>query len=257
MSWTVLHAQHIGARDEQQDRVAAFALPRPDTHLCVLADGMGGHPRGAEAAQAVINAAKPFSHATADAPQGLPQGSPQGSPQDPFGVLERLCNAAHAKIRELGTGGASSPGSTCVVMLACATQAYWAHVGDSRLYQFRDGELIRATEDHSVAMLVAKQRGGAAPALASNAVYRRLGSEDPPLPDYDSVELAHGDTFLLSSDGFWDQFSPRELAVRLNDAELEREPLEALVNRATKRAGDRADNASVLLARWHDPSEPG
>jgi serine/threonine protein phosphatase PrpC len=240
MSWTITHAQHIGARDEQQDRVVALQLPHPDTHLCVLADGMGGHARGAEAAQAVINAAKPFSNAPVE---------------DPFGLLERLCNAAHAKIRELGTGCAASPGSTCVAMLACATQVYWAHVGDSRLYQFRGGELIRATEDHSLAVLVAKQRGGAAHTLANNAVYRRLGGDDPPLPDYDAVEVSHGDALLLSSDGFWDQFSHRELAHRLSEVELDREPLQALVDCAIKRAGARADNASVLLARWHDPSE--
>jgi serine/threonine protein phosphatase PrpC len=239
MPWTITHAQHTGTRDEQQDRVASFQLPNPDTHLCVLADGMGGHARGAEAAQAVINAAKPFCNSMVD---------------DPFDVLERLCNAAHAKIRELGTGR-SSPGSTCVALLVCATHAYWVHIGDSRLYQFRDGELVRATEDHSLAVLVAKQRGGAAQAVANNAVYRRLGGDEPPLPDYDAVEIARGDTFLLSSDGFWDQFPHRELAVRLGQSELDREPLEGLVNRAIKRAGPHADNASVVLARWHDQDD--
>ena len=236
MPWTIIHTQHIGARNEQQDRVATFQLSNPDTHLCVLADGMGGHARGAEAAQAVINAAKPFSHSMLD---------------DPFEVLEKLYNAAHAKIRELGTG-ASSPGTTCIAMLMCATHAYWAHIGDSRLYQFRGGELVRATEDHSLAMLVAKQQGGAAHAMATNAVYRRLGGDDPPLPDYDAVEIAHGDTFLLSSDGFWDQFSHCELAARLGEVELEREPLDALVNCAIKRAGTHADNASVVFARWRE-----
>jgi serine/threonine protein phosphatase PrpC len=83
-------------------------------------------------------------------------------------------------------------------------------------------------------------------------VYRRLGGDDPPLPDYDAVEIAHGDTFLLSSDGFWDQFRHRELAVRLGQSELDQQALEALVIRAIKRAGARADNASVVLARWHD-----
>jgi serine/threonine protein phosphatase PrpC len=250
MTWTIIHAQHIGARDEQQDRVATFQLPHPDTHLCVLADGMGGHARGAEAAQAVINAARPFTF-TQGSSEDPSRDSPQGSPPDSFGVLERLCNAAHAKIRELGTG-ASSPGSTCVALLACAKQVYWAHIGDSRLYQFRDGRLIRATEDHSMAMLVARKSRGAARAVANHAVYRRLGGNDVPLPDYDAAEAADGDTFLLSSDGFWDQFSPRELAFRMNEIELERESLDALVYCAVTRAGARADNASVLLARWHD-----
>ena len=252
MTWTIIQAQHIGARDEQQDRVAAFQLPHTDTHLCVLADGMGGHARGAEAAQAVINAARPFTQGSGGEP---PQGAPRDPGQDAFGLLERLCNAAHAKIRELG-GGASSPGSTCVALLACAKQVYWAHIGDSRLYQFRDGELIRMTEDHSVAMLVARKTGGATSALANHAVYRRLGGDDIPLPDYDAVEAVDGDTFLLSSDGFWDQFSPRELALRLKEIELEQESLDALVNCAVTRARDRADNASALLARWHDRLNP-
>ena len=256
MTWTIIHAQHIGARDEQQDRVAVFQLPYRDTHLCVLADGMGGHARGAEAAQAVINAARPFTQASSEQPShDAPHYPRQDSPPDPFGLLERLCNAAHVKIRELGRG-ASSPGSTCVTLLACARQVYWAHIGDSRLYQFRDGELVRATEDHSVAMLVARKSGGTARALANHAVYRRLGGDDVPLPDYDAVEATDGDTFLLSSDGFWDQFSTGELALRLSEIEFDRKSLDALVNCAITRAGDRADNASVLLARWHDRPDP-
>ena len=103
-----------------------------------------------------------------------------------------------------------------------------------------------------MAMLVARKSGGTTRALANRAVYRRLGGDGVPLPDYDAVEAADGDTFLLSSDGFWDQFSTRELALRLSEIELDRKSLDALVNCAITRAGDRADNASVLLARWHD-----
>ena len=55
--------------------------------------------------------------------------------------------------------------------------------------------------------------------------------DDVPLPDYDAVEAVDGDTFLLSSDGFWDQFSPRELALRLKEFQLEQASLDALWER--------------------------
>ncbi len=237
--WHIAHAQHIGARDEQQDRVAAFMLAQDDNHLCVLADGMGGHPRGAEAAQAVIDAAAAVEECLLE---------------DPFGVLERVLDTAHRRIQNLGSANAS-PGSTCVVALLSGAEAFWAHVGDSRLYQFRRGTLIRTTEDHSLAVLVAKRRGSAAPAPASNAVYRRLGSTDHPIPDYDAVEVDPGDILMLASDGFWDLFSADELAARLARGVPHSQLLESLVEEAVTRGGASADNASVLTASWN-PTVP-
>jgi serine/threonine protein phosphatase PrpC len=240
MAWTIGHAQHIGARAEQQDRVLTMALDGDDAHLCVLADGMGGHPRGAEAAQAVIDAAADVRGRSLD---------------DPFGVLEHLLQRAHARIRALSDGH-SSPGSTCVAALLHGPEAFWAHVGDSRLYLFRAGNLIRSTEDHSLAVLVAKRgagrRGASAVPVASNAVYRRLGSQEPPVPDYDAVEVASGDAVMLSSDGFWNSHPTHALARRLGAPVTDPHLLKTLVSEATHHGGRTADNATVLLARWHD-----
>ena len=181
----------IGARGEQQDRVAVFA--REEQRLLVLADGLGGHADGAMAAQAVIDVAReqfqaPVEHAPADLLSGIVRG-------------------AHERIRGMGAERGGSPHSTCVLLHVGESAAVWAHVGDSRLYRFRHGRLMARTLDHSLVELQRLQGRIDSEQMKRHPDQGRLlealGADRLPQPDTGEWRVSAGAGFLLASDGLW------------------------------------------------------
>jgi hypothetical protein len=142
--WEIAKADHIGGRDEQQDKVATFSAPNGETHLLVVADGMGGHKGGNFASQIVIKCT-----------QFMWDKSQQSKVVAPQKFLQHICSLAHHKINQFGKKYGLSPGSTCVLLYIRGKQAWWAHIGDSRLYHFRYKKLRHRTRDHSVVQLLA------------------------------------------------------------------------------------------------------
>ena len=143
MPWQFSMASDIGGRSEQQDCLEMLSSDSGDTHLVVVADGMGGHRDGALAARTVIETARRHFNS--------------GRTSDPQTFLQGLCLESHQAISDLGGNEQRSPGSTCVLLYLDGPEAYWAHVGDSRLYHFRNGKLLNLTQDHSVAQLMVSQ----------------------------------------------------------------------------------------------------
>ncbi len=241
MPWIFCKALDIGGRAEQQDRVCVFNDERNDRHLLVVADGMGGHAEGALAAQTVLNVAQERFSLERD--------------PDPQTFLGSLCAAAHRSINGLGGGDQGSPGSTCVFLYLSGPEAYWAHIGDSRLYQFRDGEILACTQDHTVGQLMLASGDGSVGddthGCLREQLYMRLGGDDPPEPEFGATEAANGDVFLLCSDGFWATVQPAEVIGALDDAHsVECEGADRLMALARERAGVAGDNISFALARW-------
>ena len=193
MIWQFGVASDIGGRKEQQDRVEIISSPGGEEHLVVVADGMGGHHGGAEAAQAVIDTSRCFFE------------SP-GHGEDPLASLEQNCLRAHSVVHELGQGASPSPGSTCVMLYLSGDEACWAHVGDSRLYHFRNGKLMNRTSDHSMVQLLVAQGEMSEEEMANsplqNQLYMRLGGGESPKPDLGATDAMQGDIFVLCSDGF-------------------------------------------------------
>ncbi len=243
MPWTFDTAMHIGGRSEQQDRVCVLSAD-DDRHLLVVADGMGGHSDGALAAQTAIETAeRAFSGP---------------NEKDPQSFLEALCVSAHLAIGDLGGDRGGSPGSTGVFLLLDGSEAWWAHVGDSRLYHFRGGQVLATTVDHSVLQLMlasgdrdteADNSTGAARAL-QNQLYMRLGGDRDPEADVSSSTVVPGDVFLLCSDGFWALVQPEEVVDALAGRSGARSAAQGLVSLAARRGGRHGDNISVVLARW-------
>ncbi len=127
----------IGHREENQDRVSIAA----DEHaaLLVVIDGMGGHAQGARAAETALAALlEAFWHT----PHPI---------FDPFGFLHLSIGRAHEEVVKLGLGlGVETrPRATCAICLVQESAAYWAHVGDSRVYQLRERKVLERTRDHS------------------------------------------------------------------------------------------------------------
>jgi serine/threonine protein phosphatase PrpC len=237
MSWQLRAVSHIGGREEQQDRVEILSTADGDAHLIVLADGMGGHVDGGRAAQMVVDTAQRLFA------RPVP---------DPPAFLGELCGQAHRAIGRLGAGGERSPGSTCVLLYLDGRGAFWAHVGDSRLYHFRRGELLDRTFDHSVLRLMLEQgrirSTDPAAGQLQGQLYMRLGGGEPPQPDLGEAPVSGGDLFLLCSDGLWSWVEPEEVVSVLEDLALE-EAAQRLLQLARERGGGEGDNISLALAR--------
>lgn len=239
MPWEIAHADDIGGRDQQQDRVKILSQPASDTHLLIVADGMGGHSDGALAAQAVIDAAE---HAFQTARIA-----------DAQSFLMELCLASHQAIKNLEAQDQPSPGSTCVMLLLRGEEAYWLHVGDSRLYLMQQGQVVSQTRDHSVVQLMVAEgkmtEQEAAVSDLQNQIYNRLGGDKDPEPDLDATVVEDGDVFILSSDGLWGSVGPDEVMQGLATASSLETVVHDLVYEARIRGGDTGDNICLILAR--------
>ena len=237
--------QHIGDRQEQQDRVALFAAPRaPGYMMAVVADGMGGFSGGALAAEQVIRTAK----------QAFELFSPQ---TDDLGrMLETITRDAHTIIKLTATASEKQPHSTMIILVITPKRnAVWAHVGDSRLYQFSGPNFIERTIDHSYVERLVQEgrlsRDEAGQHKLANVLLSALGSQDtePQVTLGRCTGLRAGDAFLLCTDGLWHYFSEAELgaAIMMNSP---RQASEMLISKARERAvGSSADNCTLAIVK--------
>jgi serine/threonine protein phosphatase PrpC len=244
MPWQFSMASDIGGRSEQQDCMELLGLDNGETHLVVVADGMGGHRDGALAARTVVETARRHFNG--------------GAIPDPRAFLHGLCLESHRAISDLGGDERLPPGSTCVVLYLDGPEAYWAHVGDSRLYHFRKDKLLGHTQDHSVAQLMAArgraQGSGAGTSTLQNQLYMCLGGKDTPDPDFGASEVEPDDVFMLCSDGFWSSVEPEEVLKSLETLPIENDGAGSLVAMAKERGGGTGDNISLALLRWNPDS---
>ena len=127
----------IGHREENQDRVAVAAADH--AVLLVVIDGMGGHAEGARAAETALST---LLEAFWQTPHPI---------FDPLGFLHLSLGRAHEEVVKLGVGLSveARPRATCALCLVQDSAAYWAHVGDSRIYQLRQARVLDRTRDHS------------------------------------------------------------------------------------------------------------
>jgi serine/threonine protein phosphatase PrpC len=235
-----------GNRTENQDRVDVVASS--ESLLMVAVDGMGGHAHGARAAEVTVATLK---EAFAEMP--LPVFDPQG-------FLTLSLARAHDRVVKLGEGVAldHKPRATCAVCLVQDGGAYWAHVGDSRIYQLRGGRIKARTRDHSHVELLLREGLIAESEMRThpmrNFVECCLGG-DVPLPDMSVTarnKLEPGDVVVVCTDGLWSGLDDRELAEVAGD---ESAPLDKVVRvlaeRAVAKNSPHSDNTSVTVVRWH------
>ena len=240
-------AQHQGDRAEQQDRVAMFAHPRqPGVALAVVADGMGGRTGGALAAEQVLYTAKSSLEHFFPAENSPPQ------------LIEGSLREAHTLIKTSRFINEKEPHSTAVLLLLQPGLVSWGHCGDSRLYHFRGGQLLRRTVDHSyVEHLVATGKITAAEALQHphrNVLLAALGGKDEPRISLGmTAALLPGDAFVLCSDGLWAYLEDEEFGA-LVAANPARRACELLIELARQRAAGGGDNISLAVIKFERDS---
>lgn len=235
-------AEHIGDRAEQQDRVAILTSPRhPGALLAVVADGMGGRTGGRMAADQVIITADHLFSDLSEHDVSLQQ------------LLKQIALEAHAVIKLSAIATEKEPHSTVVALVVKRNRAVWVHAGDSRLYFFRDGQLMHRTIDQTYASHLASEGKMEQAEIAAqrfkNILVSALGIErDPEVALGEATDLEVGDAFLLCSDGLWSYFEDYELGGVLCDLPP-REASAQLIQMARERAMGRGDNLSLAIVK--------
>jgi PPM family protein phosphatase len=235
----------LGAREENQDRVTAAVAEH--AALLVVVDGMGGHADGARAAEVTQRVlVESFWHT----PQPL---------FDPLGFLHITLGRAHEEVVRLGSHLPleQRPRATCAVCLVQQRSAWWAHIGDSRIYHLRDGGLVARTRDHSHVELLLREGLITVEQVQMhpmrNFVESCIGG-DAILPDMSITQrlaVEPGDVFLVCTDGLWGALRDSEISQRFETpgATL-RDSLLALGELAVARAGVASDNTTAAALRW-------
>ncbi len=243
MRFSIYQESRTGGRRINQDRMGY--LYTRDSLLMLLADGMGGHARGEIAAQAALQTIAAIYQREAE--RGI---------AEPARFLQEAVLAAHRDLHRLRVeeGLPEVPRTTVVVCLVQRGVATWAHVGDSRLYQIRNGRIVRRTIDHSrVHSLVAA--GLLKPEDARNhpernRIFNCLGAHVLPTVEVGGpFALRHGDTLLLCSDGLWAPLADRDIAGAFVGQTVMRAVPELVDAALTKCAGE-ADNCTGLAMTW-------
>ena len=231
-------------RTQNQDRVVA--LPR--WGVFALSDGIGGKPGGEVASQMIVDAVEARAESMARAAREYDATTLEGR-EEVFSVLFDEVQAINAAVYEAGRDEAfpRGIGATLDLVVFGPHGAYILHVGDSRVYLFRRGEVYRITQDHTFAEHLRANpdlRGHGEPRLFSHILTRSIGREPRVEPDRLYVELIAGDRCLMCSDGITDYFTGQQLLELLREADEDR-LAQHLVDAANAAGGK--DNASALI----------
>lgn len=231
-------------REQNEDNIAMMA----EAGLAVVADGMGGHQAGEVASRLAVDAIqRHILEALANARED------SQSVLEVAAVRDAIQQANHA-IYELASRQPeyAGMGSTVVVTLFYGDKLCVAHVGDSRLYRFRDTILEQITEDHSVIQelisrgLVTAEE--ARQSVSKNLVTRALGIDPDVEIDISEQDVYDDDVYLLCSDGLNDVLADGDLEMMLTEHGRNLETTARhMVDTANARGGP--DNISVVLVR--------
>jgi protein phosphatase len=215
--------------------------------LCILADGMGGHNAG-EVASGMATA-----FIKSELRKMIAQSDKAMQPNDVSHAISECVTMANHAIFSMSR---SSPqykgmGTTLVIGIFHGETLVLGHIGDSRCYRWRNGQLAQITKDHSVlqeqidaGLKISGQEA------VPNLLTRGLGTGPVVEPEINLHQVAVGDVYLMCSDGLSDMVDEVQMAAILltaNSLEVKARQLIAAANAAGGK-----DNISVILAKLNN-----
>jgi protein phosphatase len=250
---TDVRFEAVGVTDigRQRKHNEDHVLLRPELDLFVVADGMGGHNAGDVASRLATASLRNFYEATLD---GVPDSQGPGDQyQELAPGAQRLAAAIRKANRDVFEISSTyrqhhGMGSTVVACHLSRNRGmmHVGHVGDSRCYRYREGQLTQLTHDHSLVNDALALKPDLTPEelarLPKNIITRALGMREDVKVDIHSDEVRERDVFLLCSDGLSGMVDEGEiasvlaLAVNKPDADL-RDACETLVHLANEAGG--------------------
>lgn len=244
----------VGAvRDRNQDACVAFVSKAggydslPAFGLFVVADGMGGHQNGHLAGRTVSRLVAESVIQQLYLP--LLREGREALQQPILDVMEEAAVRANAALRQSEPG--KEMGTTLTCALVIEQDLYLLHVGDSRAYLWRGGELQLLTTDHSVAKALEEVGQLTAEEAAChpdrNLLYRALMGDDVDVDAF-TVRLPRTGKLMLCSDGLWGSVPQQEISQLLGADMALQEVADRLVEKAMTAGGD--DNITVVLVEF-------
>ncbi|MCB9595563.1 MAG: Stp1/IreP family PP2C-type Ser/Thr phosphatase [Sandaracinaceae bacterium] len=229
----------------------------PDYDLFIVADGMGGHRAGDVASKMATHTIASFFQATSKEDATWPfHFDPHLSVEENrlitgIKVANKRIFEASTRYREVHGMGTTVVGA---LFARERKRMYVAHVGDSRAYRVRDGEITQLTRDHSLLndylLVMPDMTQEQRDELPKNVITRALGMQDSVVVDLVPEQPKAKDVYVLCSDGLSGMITDEVI----RDTVLENEELDAaakgLIDRANENGGE--DNVTVVLLRVTD-----
>jgi len=243
---------HVGMkRNHNEDSY----LLLPEEQLFCVADGMGGHSSGEIASRIAVEELAEFFRMTSrdmEATWPFKMDKARNYDENRLATAIKLANiriyeraAAEQKYKGMGT--------TIVSVYFAAGTAYVAHVGDSRVYYFRHGELQQVTEDHSLLNDYLKAKKLSPEEIEAfphkNVIVRALGMKDSVQVDVSRFEPQEDDIFLLCSDGLSGMVTDEQMQQILMQTSQLEVACSQLIDLANAAGGN--DNVTCILTRFH------
>jgi protein phosphatase len=227
-------------RDANED---SYLIAEP---LFVVADGMGGHLAGDVASDTAVKT--------------IQSGIDTRAPDGPDALID-LVRAANKNIWEKSQSDPAlrGMGTTSTLVLVDGDEAHIAHVGDSRAYLFREGELSQITEDHTLVGRMVRE-GRLKPEEAErhpqrSIITRALGVDSDVDVDTISMTVHDGDRILVNSDGLTSMLSENQIAQVFATESDPQSAADRLVDMANDAGGE--DNITVVVLDFGTPSTDG
>lgn len=238
-----------GGREPNEDAFGCWSSA--NAAFCLLCDGAGGHGGGEVASKIAVRVALAHFQAT---------------PESSAMAIDQALRAAHDAILAAQSSGqhVAQMRATAVVLAidtARATAA-WGHLGDTRLYCFRRGEIIARTMDHSVVQRMVDAGyladGDIRSAPDRNQLFAALGQQEnfAPVVVDPPMQIENGDAFLLCTDGFWALVQDSAMIETLRTAPTTQAWLTMMEHEVLANGGRDQDNYSALAIWCDEPEGP-
>jgi serine/threonine protein phosphatase PrpC len=247
----VIRVSQKGDRKINQDRCEIFE--HDNIKVLVLADGMGGHPKGEVAAQILVDTAYHL----------LNQATTDNFHAERY--INDVLLSAHRNILKYGLKKkpAIYPRTTAVIVVIQNNLMQWSHLGDSRTYLFRHGRAHMRTLDHTRAEALRlsgelEDADSQSQLSGRSGVSRCLGGMKKirDIQVTPAFRLQNDDILLLCSDGIWSQLKQSELESFILQEKLSLQSrVTNLVDAAVKAGHPGSDNATAMALCWHE-NEP-
>jgi len=221
---------------------------KPEFGFFALADGIGGRRAGDIAAKEALNILCESMHRLSDTTNQF---------QDSIDLDEEIRTAIELANRWVYKMGCESQplqgmGTTLCCLLWTNQRVYYAHVGDSRIYRFRNDRLELLTRDHSLLARWLLKKRFTHPTPPKNIITRAIGTSRPANPEISFCPHIPGDLYLLCTDGLSDVVSKEELQKILRNAHSPEKATKKMIDCAKKMGS--GDNITVLIISATDSS---
>jgi len=243
---------HVGMkRSNNEDNLCLT----PEENLYIVCDGMGGHAAGDVASQTAVDTISHFYKDTSEDEEVTWPFKMDRQKKYEENRLVTSIKLANLRIYEQAVSNAKRKGMGTTVVAVNFTKdgAYLGHVGDSRIYRFRNDKLEQLTEDHSLLNDYIKMKDLTPEEIENfphkNVIVRALGMKDTVQVDVSFEVPQHGDIYLLCSDGLNGMIKDEDMEAILRETG---EDLEAGCNKLIQTANDNGgtDNVTAVLTQF-------